>query len=141
MSVRAIWTGPAAVVGAVLAGLALAAAAPVAAQQQARIQLNLSPAGETIVKRYLGQPDPQLQALAKQSAQVAQQQKALAGAPKFDMVQFAAAMRRMEQIQGQATRRSNDRMLQMLRELSEADRAAFVRGMANPIPVQPPVKK
>lgn len=126
-------------------GMALVAAcvlaAPAAAQQRAEIKLNLSPAGQAVAKTYLGTPDPQIQALAKRGAEVMQRQKALIAAPKLDLVQFAALMRQREQVQSQLARRSNDRMLQMLRELSEADRVAFLRGISNPTLAPAPAAK
>ena len=116
-------------------------ATPVAAQQRAQIKLNLSPAGEAVAKRYLGGPDPQIQAMAKQLAEIMQQQRALVTAPRLDLARFTALMRKREQLQGQMTRRSNDRMLQLLGELNEADRIALLRGLSNPVPAPGPPAK
>lgn len=117
-------------------------AIPAAAQQQAQIRLDLSPTGEAVVKRYLGAPNPQAQALTQRAADLNRQVKAVLAAPKLDVARFGALLRQQEQLQSQLMRLANDRMLRMLNELSEADRTAFVRGMSNPVmtPAQPAKK-
>lgn len=126
-------------IGAVLTAVC-AFAVPVAAQQQAQVRLNLSPAGEAVAKRYLGTPDPKVKVLAERMGEVLRQQRALVAAPKFDLVRLAALLRQREQLQGQMMRVSNDRLLEMLRQLSEADRVAFARGMSSPTMVPAPGK-
>lgn len=130
---RRFWLG-AAVAAAVTAGPAVAQQ-----QQQARIQINLSPAGQAVAKRYLSTPNPPAVALQKRGVELSQQLRATIAAPKLDVARFGTLLRQQEQLQGQMMRMANDRMLRMLGELSEADRVAFVRGMANPvmIPAQP----
>ena len=116
----------------VLAALIGAVAAPVAAQQapqQRQIKLDVSPAGQAVMKKYLGSPDPQAQALVKQMQGVVGQLRALPKAPKLDLARMQALMRQQETLESQLRRRSNDRTLAMLREMSEADRLKFLRGL------------
>lgn len=124
---------------AALAVMASVAGPAAAQQQQTRIQMNLSPAGQTVVKRFLSTRDPQAVALAQRATAISAQLKPVVAAPKLDLARFGALLRQQEQVQTQAMRAGNDRMLRLLGALSEADRVAFVRGMANPVlvPAQP----
>lgn len=129
-------------IAAALAAVLSITAVPGAAQQRTmQLRLDLSPAGQAVAKRYLGTPDPQAQALAARVAEVGRRQKAMVAAPRLDLVQFAASLRQQEQLQGQMMRMANDRMLRMLRELSEPDRVAMLRGLSNPTPVPAPPAK
>ena len=115
-----------------LAGALVALAAPVAAQQpapQRQIKLDVSPAGQAVMKRYIGTGDPQAQALMKQLQGVVGQLRALPKAPKLDLARMQTLMRQQEAIETQLRRRSNDRTLAMLREMTEADRLKFLRGL------------
>lgn len=116
-----------------LAAVLVAVAAPVAAQQAPKpgqIKLDVSPAGQAIMKKYLGAPDPEAQALIKQMQGVVGQLRALPGQPKLDLARMQALMRQQESLEAQLRRRSNDRTIAMLRELSEPDRLKFMRGLA-----------
>lgn len=126
---------------AAVAAAVYAAATPAAAQQGAQVRLNLTPAGQAVAKRYLGTPDPQAQALAARANDIGRRQQALVAAPKLDLVQFAVLLRQQEQIRSQLIRMANERLLKMLRELSEADRVAMMRGLSNPTPVPAPPRK
>lgn len=128
-------------IGAALAAAVGMAAVPATAQQKAQVRLNLTPAGQAVAKRFMGAPDPQLVAMNQRAVAVVQRQKALIAAPRLDLVQFAAVLRQREQLQSQIMRHSNDRMLKMLGELSEADRVAMMRGMSNPIITPAPARK
>lgn len=127
---------------AALAVAACAFAMPAPAQQrQTQIKLDLSPAGQVIAKKYLSTPNPQMQGMMTRAVDLTKRQKAVIDAPKFDLNQFTSLLRQREQLQTQMMKLSNDRLLQMLREFSEADRSAFVRGMANPQVIPAPATK
>ena len=116
-----------------IAGAALAAALamPAAAQQQrAQVKLDVSPAGQAVMKKYLGSPDPQTQGLAKQLQGVVGQLRTLPRAAKLDLPRMQALMRQQETLEAQLRRRTNDRTIAMLREMSEADRLKFLRSLA-----------
>lgn len=114
----------------VIAALATSAAAqaPQAPPPGTRqVRIDLSPAGQTIAKKYLAAPDPVIVERVSQLRGVAQQIAALSNAPKLDLVRLQALLRQQETLQASVQRRGNDRMLAMLRELSEADRLKLVR--------------
>ena len=130
-----------AAIGAALAvGATMPAAAQQPAQQGIRLNFNVTPAGQAVMKRYMGTPDPRAKALADQANAVAQRQRALIAAPKLNLAQFAAGLRQQEALRAQITKLANERMIKMLGELSEADRVGFLRGLANPIPASAPKK-
>ncbi len=115
-----------------LAGALVALAMPAAAQQaapQRQVKLDVSPAGQAIMKRYLGAPDPQVQALMKQLQGTVGQLRQLPQAPKLDLARMQALMRQQETLETQLRRRGNDRTMAMLREMSESDRLKFLRGL------------
>lgn len=117
----------------VLAALIAAVASPIAAQQapqQRQVKLDVSPAGQAIMKKYMGSPDLPAGALVKQLQATVAQMRALPQAPKLDLARMQALMRQQESLEAQLRRRGNDRTLAMLRELSEADRLKFLRSLA-----------
>lgn len=117
----------------------LAVALPAYAQQSAlkpgpgrdRVRLEISPAGQEIVKKTMNGQDPRLMAMAKQLQDVAKQVDVLSHAPKLDMVKLEAAVHRQEQLEQGLRVGSNARMLTMLKTLSETDRTVFMRSMAD----------
>ena len=121
--------------------LALAAAAlaasPLAAQQRARVNIKLSPAGEAIARTYSKAPDVGLKALVDRLRGLQGQVRALSNASQLDLARLTRVMGQQEAVQGQIVRRNNDRLLGLLARLSPADRLAFVRGLANPVITQP----
>lgn len=114
---------------ALLAPLALQAAAPSA---QVRVNVPLSPAGQAVAKKWLGAPDPQAQAIARALQASAGKVRRLAAAPRLDMAQLATLIAEQQRLQTALRKRSDDRVMAMLREMGEADRLAFVRGMTAP---------
>ena len=115
--------------------LALAAVAaptvPAGAQQtaQRQVKLDVSPAGQAIMKKYLGARDPGIDGLLKQLQGVVGQLRQLPRAQKLDLARMQGLMRQQETLQSQISRRNNDRTLAMLREMSEVDRLKFLRGL------------
>lgn len=126
---------------ALVASTFVPAVAQQPAQQGVRLNFNVTPAGQAIMKKYMNSPDPQAKALAAQANTLAQRQRALITAPKLNLAQFAAGLRQQEALRAQITRLANERMIKMLGELSEADRVGFLRGLANPMPASAPPKK
>ena len=107
-------------------------AAPVAAQAPPpgtrQVKLDVSPAGQAVLRKYMGGRDPAINERAQRIRAIAQQMGALSNAPRLDLVRLQALMRQQEALQADLQRRANDRTLAMLRELSEADRVKFLRG-------------
>ncbi|MBV9748830.1 MAG: hypothetical protein JO157_08440 [Acetobacteraceae bacterium] len=124
--------------------LLLAASAAPAAQQAPppgtrQVRLNVSPAGQAVLKKYLGAPDPAVAPQMAQLRDVAQQMVALTNGPKLDLVRLQALLRRQEAIEASVKHHNNDRTVQMLGEMSEADRLSFVRSLrAAGAAAQPP---
>lgn len=107
-------------------------AAPLAAQAPPpgarQIKIDVSPAGQAVLKKYMGGRDPAINERLQRVRAIAQQMGALSNAPRLDLVRLQALMRQQEALQADIQRRGNDRTLAMLRELSEADRIKFLRG-------------
>ena len=122
---------------ALLAAPALAQAPPAGTRQ---VKIDVSPAGQVVLKKYLGAQDPYIVQRVQQLRTNAQQVAALANAAKLDLVRLEALMRQQEVLQTAIKRRADDRSLAMLKELPEADRIKFVRSfqaaqpVANPAP-------
>lgn len=126
--------------------LALAAAGAAAAQApapgQRQVKINVSPAGQAVLKRYLGTPDPAVARQLQQLRDAGRQVAALADAPRLDLVRLQALLRQQEATEAAIRRRGNDRTIAMLRELSEADRLSFVRSFrAGQAMAKPPAGK
>lgn len=94
-----------------------------------QVRINVSPAGEAVLRRYFSTRDPAIVRDADQLRALGQQMATLAGAPRIDLTRLRALYRQVEAVQADAQRRGNDRTLAMLGELSEADRVTFVRSM------------
>lgn len=110
------------------------AAKTAAGASRTQMHFDVSPAGQAVMKKYLGVPDPAFVALAKQLQEVAVQVKGLGAAPKLDMGRLEQLLRQQEQLQAQMRKRSDDRLLAMLGEMSEADRLGFARGTVTVVP-------
>ena len=121
-----------------LGSLAATAAAQAPAPAPRQIRIDVSPAGEVVVKRYLGTRDPFIVQRLEQLRGLAQQIASLANAPKLDLARLQALMRQQEALQAAVQRRGNDRTLAMLRELSENDRIKFARSFRSPQPAAKP---
>lgn len=110
-----------------LAALAAPAAAQTPPPGTRQVKIDVSPAGQAVLKKYLGVRDPGVAPLVEQLRAVTRQMNALADAPRLDLARLQALMRQQEQADAAIKRRGNDRTLAMLRELSEADRLKFLR--------------
>ena len=114
------------------AALLTALAGPAAAQAPNRttVHMDVSPAGQAVIKKWMTGRDPQIEASVKQLRDVATQLRAMPNQPKVDLARMTALMRRQEALEAAIRTRSNNRTLGMLRELPEGDRIKFLRGIA-----------
>lgn len=110
-----------------LATMSVSAGAQTPPPGTRQVKIDVSPAGETVLKKYLGVRDPAIGPILDQLRAVSQQIAGMANTPKLDLVRLRALMRRQESLQAAVQRRGNDRTLAMLSELSEADRVKFLR--------------
>ena len=129
----------------ILASLAIALMAASTGAQTSpsntrQIKIDVSPAGQAVLKKYLGAPDPGMRPLAEQLAATSRETAAIADAPRVDLTRVQALMRRQESLQAAMTRRGNDRTLAMLKELPEPDRLKFLRSLRAARPGSPPPK-
>jgi hypothetical protein len=100
-----------------------------AAKAPARRIEGMSEAGNAVFAKAQSAPDPDLLALVRQQRQVRDQLSAAALQANIDPDRIEELLRKSEELQAQIRTRNNDRMLGVLRELPEADRAAFLRGV------------
>ena len=125
-----------------LAPLALLAAPAFAQAPQPvtrQIKIDVSPAGQAVIKKYLlGAQDPFIVQRVQQLRTNAQQSVALADAPTLDLVRLESLLRQKEALQTAIQRRGDDRTLAMLKELPEADRIKFLRSLRAAQPVATP---
>lgn len=124
-----------------LAPLALLAAPALAQAPQPvtrQIKIDVSPAGQAVLKKYLGAQDPFIVQKIQQLRANQQASVALADAPTLNLVRLEALMREKEALQTAVQRRGDDRTLQMLKELPEADRTKFLRSLRNAQPAAKP---
>ena len=127
-----------------LASLAILLAAPSVAQTPPpgtrQVKIDVSPAAQAVLKKYLGVPDPGMRPLAEQLAATSREMAAMADSPRLDLTRVQALMRKQENLQAALTRRGNDRTLAMLKELPESDRLKFLRSLRAARPGSPPPK-
>ena len=129
----------------ILASLAVALiAAPAVAQTPPpgtrQVRIDVSPAGQAVLKKYLGAPDPGMRPLAEQLAATSREMAAMADAPRLDLTRVQVLMRKQESLQAAMTRRGNDRTFAMLTALPEPDRLKFLRSLRAARPGSPPPK-
>lgn len=103
-------------------------AQPAARTAPRRIE-GMSEEGNAIFAKAQAAPDPDLLALVRQQRQVRDQLSAAALQATINPDRIEELLRRSEDLQSQVRIRNNDRMLGVLRELPESDRAAFLRGV------------
>ncbi|WP_420140623.1 hypothetical protein [Sphingomonas sp.] len=89
----------------------------------------MSDAGNAVFARAQAASDPELAALVRQQRLVRDQLNAASLAATVDLARIEELLRRSEEVQGHIRTRNNDRMLAVLRDLPEGDRAAFLRGV------------
>ena len=123
---------------ALLTAPALAQTPPPGARQ---IRLDVSPAGQAVLKKYLSTPDPVVAQQARQLQGLGQQLEGIASAPTLDGARLRAVMRQQEAVEATIKRRNNERMVAMLGELSAADRIKFVRSFRNAQPGPSPARR
>ncbi len=92
----------------------------------------LSPEGRTIAARIYGAPDPHITELQSQIAALKAERAALIASPPIDLDKLEPMLRQEELLSTELRARLNDRLMLLLRQLPEADRAIALQNMANP---------
>ncbi|HWI85543.1 MAG TPA: hypothetical protein VNT42_04365 [Sphingomonas sp.] len=104
------------------------AAAPAASPPPASKRFpGVSDAGNAILAKAQGTPDPQLQALAKQQRAAHDLLTTAVMAPVIDVEKVTTALRQQEAVQTQIRTHNNDRLIAVLKQLPEEDRGTFLR--------------
>ena len=107
----------------------------------------LSPEGNAIAAKLMGAPDPRMVQIRVELAALKQEQLKLIAGPAVDVDKLEPLLRREEILQTEVRTRTVDRMLSLLRALSDPDRVALLQSLAKPAqpqnsrPAQPPGSK
>lgn len=118
-------------------------AAPLALTPGTR-RVVLSPEGNAIAAKLMGAPDPRMAQIRAEIATLKQEQLKLIGGPTVDVDKLEPLFRREEVLQTEVRTRTVDRMLSLLRALSDPDRVSLLQSLAKPAlpqnskPAQPP---
>ena len=99
-------------------------------------RITLSAEGNTIAQKIMGTPDPRLAQIQAEMTSVMEEQKKLISGPKIDVDKLEPLLRRKEALQSEVRTRSTDRMIALLRALSDTDRVALLQNLANPVQLQ-----
>ena len=111
------------------------AAKPMALSPGVR-RITLSPDGSAIAQRIMGAPDPRIGQIQTEIASIKQEQLKLIAGPTVDIDKLEPLLRREEALLSEVRSRKNDRMIQLLRALGDADRVALLQTLANPAQLQ-----
>jgi hypothetical protein len=107
-----------------------AAIAPAAPQVPTPRKIpGVSDAGNAILAQQQTTPDPQLAAIVRQQRALRDQLSAAAMAPTPDVDKVAALLKEGDDLQSQFRTHSNERLINALRALPEADRGPFLRAL------------
>lgn len=92
-------------------------------------RMPLSAEGRAIQARIYGTPDPQLVQLNADLAALREQRTQMIAMPPVDLDQLDGLLRREEALMGQIRTRNNDRLMELLRALPDADRLTMLQNM------------
>lgn len=92
----------------------------------------LSPEGNAIAAKLMGAPDPRMGQIRAELATLKQEQFKLIAGPAVDVDKLEPLFRREEVLQTEIRTRTVDRMLSLLRALSDPDRVALLQSLAKP---------
>ncbi len=124
---------------------ALAAVAPKAAAKPAAApakpplalapgtrRVTLSAEGNAIAAKVMGAPDPRMGEIQTEVASIKREQAKLITGPAIDVDKLEPLLKREEALLTEVRSRKNDRMIALLRALSDPDRVALLQTLANP---------
>lgn len=107
------------------------AGAPMALSAGVR-RVPLSPEGNAIAARIMGEKDPRVAQIQMDLAAIRQEKAQFLSAASVDVDKLEPLMRREEALQTELRAKQNDRLLELLRALSDQDRVALLQNLANP---------
>jgi hypothetical protein len=92
----------------------------------------MSPEGRVIANRIYNMPDPRAGALASEIAALRLERTQLIAGSPIDIDALESLLRKDEELQGERRKRSNDKLLELVRALPEPDRAVLLKSLAAP---------
>lgn len=92
----------------------------------------LSPEGNAIAAKVMAAPDPRMAQIRAEIASLKQEQLKLIAGPAVDVDKLEPLFRREELLQTELRTRTVDRMLSLLRALTDPDRVALLQSLARP---------
>lgn len=95
-------------------------------------RITLSPEGNATAQRILGAPDPRAPQFQAEMTAIRQDQQKLLATQPIDMAKLASIVQRSESLQAEVLKAKNDRLLDLLKALSESDRVALLQQIFNP---------
>lgn len=130
-------------IAAALPGVALAAptpapkAAPAAKPAPLPLapgvrRITLSAEGRTIAQRIMSVPDPRVGQIQAEMTSIRAEKLKMISGPTIDVEALEPILRREEALQTELRTRQNDRLMTLLRALSDPDRVALLQNLANP---------
>jgi hypothetical protein len=93
---------------------------------------SLSPEGNAIAQRIFSTPDPRAAQFQAEFTAIKQEQQKLLVTQPVDMDKLTALVQRAETLQSQVAKAKDDKLLELLRALPEADRGALLQQIFNP---------
>lgn len=96
----------------------------------------LSPEGRAIAAKIVGVPDPRAGQIQAEMVTIRQQKAQIIGGTAIDVDRLEPLLRREEALQSEFRMRQNDRLLALLRALTDPDRVALLQSLANPARLQ-----
>lgn len=110
-------------------------------------RVTLSPEGNATAAKIMGAPDPRMTEIQAEMNSIKQQQLKLIAGPTIDIEKLEPLFRREEALLTEVRTRKNDRMIALLRALTDPDRIALLQSLAKPAqpqnskPAQPRTSK
>ncbi|WP_340315525.1 hypothetical protein [Rhizorhabdus argentea] len=96
----------------------------------------LSPDGNAIAARIMGEKDPRVAQIQMDLAAIRQEKAQFLSGSTVDVDKLEPLMRREEGLQTELRAKQNDRLLELLRALSDPDRVALLQNLASPARAQ-----
>lgn len=95
-------------------------------------RITLSAEGRTIAQRIMSVPDPRVGQIQAEMTSIRAEKLKMIGGPAVDVEALEPILRREEALQTELRTRQNDRLMTLLRALSDPDRVALLQNLANP---------
>ncbi|WP_162256405.1 hypothetical protein [Sphingomonas sp. Root710] len=95
-------------------------------------RITLSAEGRTIAQRIMSVPDPRVGQIQSEILSIRSEKLKMISGPTIDVEALEPILRREEALQTELRTRQNDRLMTLLRALSDPDRVALLQNLANP---------